>query len=499
MKFAPLLSLCFLVLLPTLSSAQLGENLSFEEACDDTKTGLCKWGVAWGKAEEIGSAKTDRGQSLHLHSGSAEAVRFVEQHVLLPATDEIQILTVSAFIKTDQVQGRGTGLSLQLYAEGHAFLSMMDMGGQYSVSWVTGTNGWKQLTLKITRPPEAVKLGLGAILYGSGDVWIDDYELTLENVNNRTPSPEAVTYLKAVVDTIMRNSLVRDSLDAETLKLMAGRVAGPEPSTENFHLAVNYLLDNLGQFGDYHSFLMTAEELSHWQGEEAEEATEPEELPMIKYPEYKKHGDYGYIAVPGFHKNDSTLKQAFADQAQLGISTLYQDGIKGWIIDLRPNDGGNMEPMIAGLGPLLDEGKLGSLLDVFGKHEYWSYQNGACHWEDEIGVPASNPVVLDTKLPIAVLYHSRTGSSGEIMILSFVGNTKTRSFGQPSMGLTTGNGTFELPDGASLFLASTTMCDRYGQPYYGSVTPDEVIEASADVEGADATLEAAIKWLENLP
>jgi C-terminal processing protease CtpA/Prc len=166
-------------------------------------------------------------------------------------------------------------------------------------------------------------------------------------------------------------------------------------------------------------------------------------------------------------------------------------GIKGWIIDLRENTGGNMEPMIAGLGPLFSSAKLGSLIDVNGRANSWYYKQGRYYWDDDPGWRVMNPTNLGTTLPIAVLIGNQTGSSGEAVAISFLRNAKTRTFGCPTWGLTTGNSDFKLRDGAALYLASTIMADRDGKSYRGSITPDVLVEGCVD---KDVRAEA-IKWL----
>ena len=64
------------------------------------------------------------------------------------------------------------------------------------------------------------------------------------------------------------------------------------------------------------------------------------------------------------------------------------------------------------------------------------------------------------------------------------------------MGLTTGNGDFDLSDGSILFLASTRMADRNGHVFQGGVAPDEPVAPSENAE-TDPVLEAARKWILN--
>lgn len=173
---------------------------------------------------------------------------------------------------------------------------------------------------------------------------------------------------------------------------------------------------------------------------------------------------------------------------------LDNSAIKGWIIDLRENTGGNQDPMIAGLGPIFSAEKLGSLVDVNNKSNAWYYKNGKYFWDDDTGFAVTNPVTLRAKLPIAVLTSNKVGSSGEIVVISFIGNARTRSFGQPTMGLTSGNGSFDLADGSKLYIASTIMADRNGKQYTGSVMPDVKIDNTI-VAGKDMVMKAAIDWI----
>ena len=56
------------------------------------------------------------------------------------------------------------------------------------------------------------------------------------------------------------------------------------------------------------------------------------------------------------------------------------------------------------------------------------------------------------------------------------GRPNTRSFGTPSFGVSTGNQTFPLSDGATLYLTTVALADRNGVTYNGRIEPDEVID-----------------------
>src|SRR4030095_10977451 len=129
-----------------------------------------------------------------------------------------------------------------------------------------------------------------------------------------------------------------------------------------------------------------------------------EEETNIQFPTYRVVENCGYIEVPGFHSGNKKLMVAFADTIQKALKVLEQKNIKGWVIDLRKNTGGNMEPMITGLGPILSGDRLGYLVNVNGNKEFWHYKDGTYYWEDKPGITVSNPVTMSSQKPIAVLY-----------------------------------------------------------------------------------------------
>ena len=465
------------------AQAQILRNLNFEQACDTAKTGLCNWELSWGAPGACTLDTYEGNQCLAIKGQDKSSVGFVEQTVLLDTATGLQILELSARVKSDGVEGKGAGINLGVYDSADQFLTNKDMG-YAAFNWINGSRDRSRYTIAMVCPTEAARIKIGAILYGKGKVLFDDFVVTVTPVAGRTPSQLSRDYIAAACDSIAMHSLMRDSVDLAACRETALQVAGPAQSTKDCHLAIEYLLASLG---DHHSFLMKPEEVEDWQDDDAESAN-------IEFAKSEIIDNCGFISVPPFHGGNEQLKLAYSDSLQTAIRRLDNSPIKGWIIDLRENTGGNMTPMIAGLGPLLDSGGLGFLVNVNGERESWRYQDGAYFWETEELMRVTDPVRLSVQRPIAVLISARTGSSGEIVTISFVGNTRTRLFGQPTWGLTTGNGSFDLPDGARMMLSSTIMADRSGRQYYGRIEPDETIEPGGESE-ADAEIAAAIRWI----
>jgi hypothetical protein len=475
-----------LAFLSLSAHAQTFHNLDFSEACDTSRAGLCNWDLSWGGKGACVADRSGEDQCLLISGKSESSVGFAEQSAIILPAQGLRIVELSARIRSENVAGKGAGLNLGVYDRAGNLLFTKDMG-YAGLNWVKGTRDWKEYVIRGIVPAGAANIKIGAILYGRGLARFDDYRVRIEPVEGRQPSQLAVDYITAACDTIARHSLYRDSIDMPALRQTALQIAGPASSTADCYLAVQYLLESLRPAGDHHSFFMQPGEVKAWESDGAEAAN-------TEFARYKLMDDCGYVMVPPFHGGNKDLMQAYADTLQAALEKLSRSNVKGWIIDLRRNTGGNMEPMIAGLGPLFDAEKLGSLIDVEGQRESWYYRDGTYGWNRESLMKVSRPVKWPTRRPVAVLIGPSTGSSGEIVAISFRGNGLTLFFGQPTWGLTTGNGGFDLPDGARIMLASTRMADRNGKIYHGPIEPDVRIEPKEKTEG-DPALKAAVEWV----
>ena len=91
--------------------------------------------------------------------------------------------------------------------------------------------------------------------------------------------------------------------------------------------------------------------------------------------------------------------------------------------------------------------------------------------------------------PVAVIYGNNTGSSGEVVAISFRGRANTMSFGQQTAGNTTRIDNLPMSDGASFNLASGYDVDRNRVEYRGRVMPDMLIEDH------DEAVKDAVRWI----
>ncbi|HEL4245200.1 S41 family peptidase [Stenotrophomonas maltophilia] len=205
----------------------------------------------------------------------------------------------------------------------------------------------------------------------------------------------------------------------------------------------------------------------------------------------------GYSVMQG-----PTAHQQMKERAQRWQAIIQdQDGRHrcGWIVDLRGNTGGNMWPMLLGAAPLLratptaDE-DVGSFAAADGPTR-WQLTPSSVRLGERVRVDLGGAGYLlkHPGAPVAVLTGPRTASSGEATVLAFRGRPQTRSFGQPTSGLSTANVMRPLVDGSALLLTTSVMQDRNGQGDGLKIEPDQRTDGDA------ATLAAAQQWLLQQP
>ena len=221
--------------------------------------------------------------------------------------------------------------------------------------------------------------------------------------------------------------------------------------------------------GGKHSFISTVER----QQESATEdkATEPSVTTV----------DDGIllIVLPHFSGQSADENQRYAKAVLDALPEAI--ALKGVIIDLRGNTGGNMYPMIAAIHRFLpDDNILRFKTRKFTMHvtKEMVLRN--------VGL-ATRP---DLDCPVALLTDDKTASSGEATLLCFRGLEKARTFGAPTAGYASANAPYPMPDGSQLVL--TTGCDMART---GEIFCDDPI--APDVT-TDQPLEEATKWMKSL-
>ena len=178
----------------------------------------------------------------------------------------------------------------------------------------------------------------------------------------------------------------------------------------------------------------------------------------------------GYLWIPGFAGGTQASQAKFADALHRITGDLDARGSCGWIVDLRDNTGGNLWPMLAGVGPVLGDGDAGASVYPDGRRVTLWYRDGRAGFGDYVQLRvAGAPYRLDEPYPpTAVIVGPSTASSGEVIAAAFRGRKHASIFGAATRGLSTGNRTFPLSDGAALVLTVAATSDRTGRVYNGA-------------------------------
>jgi carboxyl-terminal processing protease len=222
------------------------------------------------------------------------------------------------------------------------------------------------------------------------------------------------------------------------------------------------------------------------------------ELPSIRALDNR----LAYIDLPGSTGKPDDEK-AYSEAGARGVGDLEATVSPcGWVLDLRRNSGGFPYSMMAPLEPFLAFQTFGGFVYGDGKREMLSFVGGELLVDKRVAWKNPTPVQLrDPNVPVAVLTSNQTGSAGEIATIAFIGRGNARSFGVPTVGVTSANVGRRMPDGGFLMVTHSYDLDRNGNLYDGPVKPDEAVALDWGTYGtpADPVLSAAKTWLGNQP
>lgn len=328
---------------------------------------------------------------------------------------------------------------------------------------------WAVHSIEAYVAPDAANLVLGLLLAGGGEAAMDSAILTDLGPADPEPSDEAKAYLDRALKLLATHHINGADADWPSITAQAYGAAAGATQPGHTYPAIQLVIKALGE---RHTFLSTPERMK---AIVASRATAP-------LPTGRISGDIGFVALPAIATEAGNPKDDGEPYRQ-AIETVLKDGdakaVCGWVIDLTSHTGGNMYPGLRGLAPLLggDE-PLGAFVG----------RSGRKPWESAARIARFK--MSKTDAPLAVILGPRTASAGEAIAIGMLGRPTTRTFGQPSAGLTTGNAGFPLGDGAYLIITTVHEEDRTGHRYEGRIVPDETVP----LDKAEA---AAMAWLKS--
>ncbi|MBZ0281490.1 MAG: hypothetical protein K8L97_12180 [Anaerolineae bacterium] len=311
--------------------------------------------------------------------------------------------------------------------------------------------------------------------------------------------PEKVTgngYLEGVLDYLERYSYYGSELDWEAIRadILARKV-----SLRNIPSTMRELIGKLQRVGDRHSFYWDAQTVQTFLVGSPDAAENPPQLPRGE----RLENGIGYVEL------FTTLgiggvegEKQYVAAAHAAIEAIDATPTRCWIVDLRQDSGGSMDPMIIGIAPILGNGAIGGFELPNGEQQILTLQDGVILQDGFARSSLYGETVYEPHYPeppIAVLIGNMTASAGENTTLALIGRANTRTFGTPTAGLTVGNSGMMLYDGAALGVAGAASMDRTGRAYTGAIEPDVVVRTTGLPDGNDAVMQAASDWLLSLP
>jgi carboxyl-terminal processing protease len=308
--------------------------------------------------------------------------------------------------------------------------------------------------------------------------------------------PGSTLYVESMLEIIQGSSYFGLNLSTNEWnrikRTAVGRIKSETDLTEA-HKALRYVISQLrGRAGDNHSFFFSPEEAMEMFSNTSSDTRFTYKPPTAR----RLNTTTALLNLPAISGTVELWKE-YAATAQQAIQEVDDSQVRCWIVDLRENSGGSMDPMIVGAAPILGNGILSGFKFTDGTQSMFSLRQ--THLIEE-GESRSEPLVEESYLlhvpnpPVAVLQGALTGSSGEFTLLSFIGRKNTRTFGTHTAGLSTGNVSLYLFDGAQIGLAAMVGMDRNRNIYPHGIAPDQEVIASKTDE--DVVLEAALSWLE---
>lgn len=358
---------------------------------------------------------------------------------------------------------------------------------------------WERVTIEAPLSARAESIEIGGDVRGSGTVWFDSFSIE-PLAASELPDPAAVAtrYLSQSLDIMQQHSLRTREIDWQTFRAAALAQARGARDAEDAHLAVQFAL---GELADGHSYFMSPRQMSRLDDGPVSNARTGR-APVSPRSALLASGA-GYIQVPGFAGGEQRAQMQFAVELQSVIRDLDTAGACGFIVDLRDNRGGNLWPMLVGLGPLLTQGESGAAVYPDSTRQAFWYRDGKAGLGDAVQLRVHEPYVPERTPSVAVLTGRSTASAGEILAAAFRAEPSARSFGAPTRGAHTSTRVFPLYDGAALVLAVAATSNRLGEIFTGPIEPDQPVAVSVGSRAArpleeDPVATAAAHWLASM-
>lgn len=350
-----------------------------------------------------------------------------------------------------------------------------------------GTGDDQPVFVVITHPDPQGSQGFVVVTTNRGSL-----EQILETLTFDLNEVSPQLYLDAALDVISVRSLQRDLIDWKEIRADAQLSLTNVSPEQGFQLAQAVLREVIGQIvevgGDGHNIFMSAEEvdsLGAYMNSPSQE-TLPIVMPNEPAPGMVK------IIVPRF-ANTSEAGKRYVELLWNQLEAAVDESTCGIVVDLTSNRGGNMYPMLQGLGPLIGEGPVlgftdaaGTTLQVSMNAQYQLAQQSKSAEGQTVVEGVSNtlytpdrpaPDLSGRDLAVAVIIGPMTVSAGEATAIGLREvDFPVMFFGESTAGYATSGFSLPLIDGAMVRLSDLWTTTVDGETFPDGVPPDVEVD-----------------------
>lgn len=328
--------------------------------------------------------------------------------------------------------------------------------------------------------------------------------LLISNTGSAQVSDSMKLYIDEAVSIMEKNSLYSNKVNwksvRDTVSSMISRAASDKEAEGAVVWVYSQLKDVHGRYAGIDTFyqykkpgperIMSKDILAQYQ--------KPRAVKIMMLP-----GSIGYYKMPAvlIGSNREKMKE-WANLMMDSLCKLNSLDPKAYIIDLRMNNGGNIEPMWQVLKEIIGEKNMtweaDAAMNVIARNPdtaFLAYQANA--------IPGRRcPFAKAPLLPVAVLIGPGTASSGEITALSFTTRKNSKLFGEPTIGVANSTNGFVIQDKGYLLFSVNYVADANKKVLSeAQVNPDVYISSvhdNFDEPLKDETVQAAMKWIKTL-
>jgi carboxyl-terminal processing protease len=314
-----------------------------------------------------------------------------------------------------------------------------------------------------------------------------------------SPPPDVQQTLARIVAHAESASMYRDRVNWQSTRAEVQRLADTATTIPSLVPSLKYLLRTLGD--EHARVIYVGRPIAyffgppkpHLVGFDADLNTKIQYATAFPFRAELLGRDVGYVRIVGLPMGDNT---AMSKQIEDAVCRVNRQGATRWIVDLRYNGGGNLNPMAEGIAAIIGDGPAGGRKGLTRQEDAaWSITDGD-FVNEGYSVHLPNGCRMPAGRKVAVLTSAHTASSGEALAVMFKGRENTRFFGGKTLGMITVTDWTVLDDSTAMTISVGHYSDRTGRVYEQFVDVDEEAAFTpTESFAADRGVQRALSWL----